>query len=193
MKHVIGKAWYLWALVWAMALAPLLAQAAGAGAVDFDGVRYVHRWSKDGQNEFTPKDEADLSRWTDMVTINVFDKVTDGEQLAAVANQIVGNYQANGKILRTQSVPRTETKPAEHFMGAVLARKDVIEVVFARVLLVNGTGVVIVRSHRVYGQKVGNEMSAWLEKNGARNEQVLMAWKGLPSVADLRKLPQSAR
>lgn len=191
MRYGMRKVGYLMALAWMLALAPLLAQAAGATALEFDGVRYVHRWSKDGQNEFTPKDEADLSRWTDMVTINVFDKVTDGEQLAAVANQIVGNYQANGKVLRTQSVPRTETKPAEHFMGAVLARKDVIEAVFARVLLVNGTGVVIVRSHRVYGQKVGNEMSAWLEKNGARNEQVLMAWKGLPSVADLRKLPQS--
>lgn len=192
MKRLGSKARYLRALAFAFALMPTLAQAVGANELSLDGVNYLHRWSKNGQNEFTPPAESDLSRWNDMITINVIDKVSDGDKLAELANRILGTYQAAGKILRTNSIPRTQTRPAEHFIGAVLGSQGFLEAVFARVVLMDGTGLVIVHSHRLYGQKMGPEMADWLRKNGPRSEQVLMDWNNMPSPVELRKLPQSA-
>src|SRR2546427_5562449 len=40
-------------------------------ALSFGGMDYLHRWTKDGQNEFTPESDSDLARWHDMITINV--------------------------------------------------------------------------------------------------------------------------
>jgi hypothetical protein len=51
----------------------------------------------------------------------------------------------------------------------------------------------VVVSHRVYGAKAGPAASEWLEKNGASVEKALMDWKGLPTLAALRALPQSAK
>src|SRR4051812_29731045 len=67
----------------------------------FGGVEYLHRWSKAGQNEFTPASDSDLARWHDMITIDVHDAVRNGDQLAEVANRVLGNYQSHGKIVRT--------------------------------------------------------------------------------------------
>ena len=184
---------YLWILAFATAMIPAFAHAEGASELSLDGVNYLHRWSKNGQNEFTPPAETDLGRWNDMITINVFDKATDGDKLAEVANRILAAYQMAGKVIRTNSQPRTESRPAEHFIGAVLGNPTFLEAVFARVALFEGTGLVIVHSHRIYGQKIGPEMADWLNKNGAHSEQVLMGWKAIPSPDELRKLPQSGQ
>jgi hypothetical protein len=158
----------------------------------FNEVQYFHRWSKAGQNEFTPIAQEDLDHWKDMVTIDVHEGVHDGDQLAAVANQVVEAYKTTGKVLRTDSKPRTKDHPAEHFAAAILASPQFLEAAFARFLLTEGRGVVAVYSHRVYGTKAGPEMSAWLDQHGAEVERVLMAWGELPSLDRLRTLPQSA-
>lgn len=156
--------------------------------ISFRGTSFVHRWSKDGQHEFTPQGEADLKAWRDMVTFNVHEAVTQGEQLATVANKVLGNYQQHGKILQTRSVPRTPERPAEHLIVAVLGTPQLLEAVFARCLLRDGTGMIAVVSHRVYGKGVGPEMSDWLKANGPQVEQALMAWAPLPGVATLKRL-----
>ena len=43
-----------------------------------------------------------------------------------------------------------------------------LEAAFARLLLHDGVGYVIVRSHRVYGKAAGPAMSEWLGANGQR-------------------------
>jgi hypothetical protein len=153
---------------------------------------YLHRWSRQGQHEFTPADDADLDRWRDMVTLNVHPAVTQGDQLADVANRVLGNYQRHGKILQTRSAPRTATQPAQHLIVAVLGSPQVLEATFARCLLHDGTGLVAVRSHRIHGTAAGPAMSDWLRAHGARQEQDLMQWRALPSVAQLRALPSAA-
>lgn len=50
-----------------------------AATLSFGGIDYVHRWSKDSQNEFTPERDSDLARWHDMVTINVHSAVASGD------------------------------------------------------------------------------------------------------------------
>ena len=159
----------------------------------FDDVAYWHRWSQKGQNEFTPQGQEDLDRWTEMVTINLHEEVRDGEQLAVLANQVLGRYQATGKILKTDSKPRTKEHPAEHFAAAVLVDPTFLEAAFARFVLIDGRGIVVVHSHRVYGTKAGNEMAAWLDKHGADAEKSLMAWTQLPSLDRLKALPQAPR
>lgn len=164
---------------------------AQADAFTFGGTRYVHRWSQKGQNEFTPPNDADLARWHDMVTINVHEGVRSGEDLAAVANAVLGNYQRFGRIVRTDSKPRTAEHPAEHLVVALLGDPGFLEAVFARFVLVDGGGVVIVYSHRVYGSTAAEAAREWLEANGPAVERALMTWNGLPSVAALKRLPQT--
>ena len=166
-------------------------RGAGGMTLRFDGVDYLHRWSKDGQNEFTPKSDPDLAAWRDMVTVNVFEAVRTGEQLAEVANKVLGNYQARGKILRTDSKPRIADRPAEHLIVAALGDPAFLEAAFARLLLVDGAGYVVVRSHRVYGKAAGPAMSDWLKANGPQVEKALMEWDQMPPRDALKRLPQA--
>jgi hypothetical protein len=156
--------------------------------LNFNQTDYLHRWSQNDQHEFTPPGQEDLSKWTDMLTINFYQHVTDGEALATVANQVLENYKTQkGIVLRTASVPRSNEKPAEHLIAVVFGRPNFLEAVQARFKLVNGKGVSIIYSHRVYGKKVGPEMSAWLENNGPSIEKVLMAWAFPPTLGRLQK------
>ena len=166
-------------------------RAANAATLDFGGKVYLHRWSKGGQHEFTPEGDEDLSRWRDMVTLNTHDAVRNGEQLAALANSVLSNYQGHGKIVRTDSKPRTPQRPAEHLIVAILGNPQFLEAAFARIVLVDGVGEAAVYSHRIYGKEAARLMGEWLKANGAVIEKTLMAWDGIPAPATLRSLPQS--
>lgn len=151
-------------------------------ALVFSDVSYFHRWSKKGQHEFTPKGQENLDEWSDMITVNEYPDVHDGESLAGAANAVLGNYQnSQAKILKTNSVPRTPERPAEHFIAAVFGRPTFIEAAFARFQMVDGKGYSIVYSHRIYGEKIGDEMSTWLSAHGAEVEKALLEWKAKPS------------
>jgi len=50
--------------------------------------------------------------------------------------------------------------------------------------------IAIVYSHRIYGEKVGDQMSMWLNDNGPKMEKMLMDWTNSPSPAALRNLPR---
>ena len=185
---------------------PLLAALLGAALLPVQALRaatppamnltfrdtsFVHRWSRGGQHEFTPADDADLSSWRDMLTINLHGNARSAEALAGVANQVLANYERVGKVVRTRSVPRSASTKAEHFIAAVLGQPEFLEAAFARCLQVENAGMVIVVSHRVYGQKQGPAMSAWLAAHGNAVEQALMGWTRWPSIDALDRLPRS--
>lgn len=152
-----------------------------AAAFSFAGVPYFHRFSKGDQHEYTPSGQEDLKAWKDMVTIHYYPKVKDGESLAATANAVLENYKAaRGLVLKTASVPRTRDKPAEHLVAVAFGRPEFMEAAFARFRLHAGVGTSVVYSHRVYGKKAGDAMSAWLKKNGAKTESNLMKWDAIP-------------
>ena len=165
------------------------ARRADATKVTFNGVDYVYRWAKAGQYEFLPLNDSDLAKWQDMVTVNLHESATSGEHLAELANKVVANYQRAGKVMRTDSKPRTPNRPAEHMIVAVFGNPDFLEAAFARMVLIDGVGVVAVYSHRVYGQGVGPAMTDWLKTNGPQVESTLMAWDRIPAPAALKKLP----
>ena len=167
------------------------AAAAAKPAFVLGGVSYFHRWSMNDQHEFTPEGQEDLEKWSDMITINVYSNAHDGDALAAKANAVLENYKShNGRVLRTNSVPRTPDRPAEHFIAVVFGRSNFIEVAFARFKLVDSVECSIVYSHRIYGEKVGDQMSAWLKGDGPKMEKMLMDWNNPPSPASLRELPR---
>jgi hypothetical protein len=177
-----------------IAVATPVANRAGqprdATSLSFNGTEFLHRWSKNAQHEYTPRGEEDLAKWSSMVTINVHDSVRTGEQLAELANRVLGSYGEIGKVIRTDSKPRTEQSEAEHFAVALLPGQGFMEAAFARVLLHDGRAMVAVYSKRYYGAKAAGEMGEWLKKNGSDAEVALMAWTGLPSHAALKALPQ---
>ncbi|HET7033362.1 MAG TPA: hypothetical protein VFJ48_09575 [Casimicrobiaceae bacterium] len=185
------------AAIFAIGIAAAAAQGQGASlqqkatTLTFGGKTYVHRWSKDGQNEYTQPSETDLDRWRDMVTINVNESVRNGDQLAVMANSILANYQKHGKIVRTDSKPRTPQRPAEHLIVALLGNATLLEAAFARIVLIDGVGVAAVYSHRVYGKDAAAPIGDWLQTNGPTIEETLMTWDKIPSPAALKQLPQS--
>jgi hypothetical protein len=156
-------------------------------AFTFQGAQYFHRWSKGDQHEFTPAKQEDLEKWADMVTINAYPSVQDGDGLAATANAVLENYQKHqAKVLRTDSVPRTADRPAEHLIVVVFGRPTFIEVAFARFKLLDGSGYSIVYSHRRYGEKIGDQKSVWLKDNGVETEKALMTWDSAPTPKSMR-------
>lgn len=157
-------------------------------AFTFREAGYFHRWSKNDQHEFTPEGQEDLEKWSDMMTVNAYPDVDDGDGLAATANAVLENYKKHeAKVLKTDSVPRTADRPAEHLIAVVFGQPKFIEVAFARFKLVDGTGFSFVYSHRIYVEKVGDQMSAWLKTNGEAVEKALMDWSAPLSPASLRQ------
>jgi hypothetical protein len=83
-----------------------------------------------------------------------------------------GIYKENGAMeVRTDPKPRTASKPAEHLIIVLFPKPEFIEAAFARFVILGGKGRSIVYSHRIYGKKAGDPMSAWLRKNGERCEK----------------------
>ncbi len=126
-----------------------------------------------------------------MITINSYSSPHDGDALAAKANAVLENYKSHGaRVLGTNSAPRTPDRPAEHFIAVVFGRSNFIEVAFARFKLMDNIGCSVVYSHRIYGAKVSDQMSAWLRDNGGKFENMLMGWNNIPSPASLREMPR---
>lgn len=156
----------------------------------FRDAGYFHRWSQNEQHEFTPAEQEDLNKWSDMITINGYRDAGDGERLAATANAVLENYKKHhARVLRTRSVPSAADRPAEHLIAVVFTRPNFSEAAFARFKLVDGKGFSFVYSHRIYGEKTGDEMNAWLKANGEEVEKALMEWSSMPSPASLRQEP----
>ena len=146
-------------------------------AFSFHDVKYFHRWSQNQQHEFTPAKQEDLDHWSDMITINGYPGVGDAEKLAEAANTVLENYRNHqGKILRTNSAPATDEKPAEHFIAVLFTQPNFSEAAFARFKLVDGKGHSFVYSHRFYGNNAAEEMGEWLKDSGEETEKALMDW-----------------
>ena len=159
----------------------------------FGGVEYVHRASMNGRSDFTPASQPGLDSWRDRVTIIVRENVTSGQQLSSIAGNLYDTVSDLGEIVRTESVPNPRTKETEHFIAARLQGKGFTQAAFARLALVEGKGVLVVYSHRSYGQYSAETSTGWMDRNGESTEAELMSWTGMPKLAQLRALPQSKK
>jgi hypothetical protein len=152
-------------------------------AFTFADVKYFHRFTDKDQHEYTPAGQEDLKAWTEMVTLLVYRNVKEGEGLASTASNVLETYKANrAVVVKTNSVPRTKDKPAEHLIVVIFGRPEFIEVAFSRFRMYNGLGSAVVFSHRIYGKAVGDKMQDWLAKNGQATEANLMKWDAMPKL-----------
>jgi hypothetical protein len=150
-------------------------------AFSFADVGYFHRFSQAGLHEYTPAGQEDLSNWTDMLTVQHFAEVKDGEQLANAANVVLENYRREkALVLRTDSIPRTKEKEAEHLIVVLFVRPTFIEAAFAKLKIDNGAGVGLIYSHRIYGNRIGDQMSEWIERKGEDIERALLKFEAPP-------------
>lgn len=161
--------------------------------LNLGGLEYQHRWSERGQHEFTPEGQEDLARWQDMLTVNVHEAVTSDEQLKQLAMSVLSNYRRAGKVLRAVSGARSEKDSVEYFVAAFLGSSQSIEAVFARIALIDNTGFVLVRSRRGYGTDAAQRVGEWVQSNGMSIERSLLDWNGVPSLANLKKLPENKK
>ncbi|MEQ1932898.1 MAG: hypothetical protein ABL962_03325 [Fimbriimonadaceae bacterium] len=169
------------ALSLSIMLGSAVSQKAEKVAFSFNGAQYVHRYTKDNLHEYTPKGKPDLKSWTDMVTINDYPSVKTGEDLAKSANSVLETYKEHkAVVVRTDSVPKTPKKEAEHLIVVMFTTPSFIETAFARFVIADGYGHSVVYSHRVYGKKAGDAMSAWLLTHGEKSEKALMAMPTVP-------------
>lgn len=152
-------------------------------AFKFADVEYFHRFTDKDLHEYTPAGQQDLEKFADMVSINYYRTAKDGESLAVIANNVLGLYKKNqGVVLRTNSVPRTKEKPAEHLIVVAFIRPTFQEVAFARFRMHKGIGTSVVYSHRVYGDNAKDEMKGWLKKTGSDMEQAVTTWDDMPEL-----------
>ena len=164
-------------------MAALHAATPTSPSITFAGKEYFHRWSQADQHEYTPSSQEDLEHWSDMVTVNYYRTVSDGDRLASTANSVLENYKSHkAMVIRTNSVPRTSDSPAEYLIVVLFPQPQFIEAVFARFKIVEKTGLSVVYSHRIYGSKIGDEMHAWLLANGPKTEKSLMALTEIPKL-----------
>lgn len=150
-------------------------------AFEFAKVMYFHRHSEGILHEYTPAGQDDLDAWTDMVSIIQYRTVKDAETLRIAASALRDKYQASrGTMIKSAMIPATKEQAEEYLIVTALGDPQFIEAVFARLRIQNGVGIGIVYSHRVYGRRVGDEMSRWLEKHGPATEEALLAWDAIP-------------
>jgi hypothetical protein len=189
MKTILPRILAILAIIWGAGQAgeSLATDPSSKPAFVFQGVAYFHRWSHNEQHEFTPEKQEDLDKWSDMLTINGYPDVDDGEGLAATAKAVLENYKSHqARVLKTRSVSRAGDRPAEHFIVVIFTRPNFSEAAFARLKLVEGKGCSFVYSHRIYGEEIADEMSAWLSANGLEVEKTLLEWSSMPSPTLLR-------
>ena len=177
-------------------LAPSAAPAPRGGdaiaPVTFHGTTFHYRWSELGQFEFTPAGQEDLDAWTEMVTIWVYPTITDADALAAQANAVLGKYEpSGGQVIRTNSLPRTDAKPAEHFIAGVLTARQrdrrIHEFVATRFLMIGGHGAAIIYSRRAYGDDGMQSLGQWISANGQGLENAAMTYDPSTVIPALRE------
>ena len=160
-------------------------------SVVFLGEEYFHRWSMNGQNEYTPSGSEDLSAWSNMLTINPTS--VDPTRMPELASTIRANYEkAGATILRVDSADGPSGK-TEYFQAALFTTDSFMEAAFTRVFLVEGRPLIATYAKRFYGADVGAQMSSWLKPNGPSLEKSLRTWPGVPTLAALAALPQSTK
>lgn len=172
-------------------LASLPASARSPLTLAFHGTDFHHRWSKDGQHEFTPPDQEELARWQDMITLTVKRDIRTADQLAGYANGLLATFEGAGKILATDSKAMTADEPAEHLLVALLPGDAFIEIVFARMTLTEQSGLIRLYAKRIHGPNAAEEGATWINENASEVAHAWTQWDGAPSLSELDALPES--
>ena len=159
--------------------------------ITFHGVEYVHRSTLKGRSDFTPASQPKMDAWRDRMTIIVRENITTSGQLSDVTGNLFATVHDLGEVIRTDSVVNPRTQETEHFFAAKLQGKGYTQAGFARLALIEGKGMLIMYTHRSYGEYSSETSTGWMNRNGKAVERELMSWTGMPKLEQLRALPKS--
>ena len=174
------------AITLALFLASFSAAIAGQpSSISFDGKQYVFRTSENSSHSFTPVEQANLSSRKDMISFVFADYVKTKSDLKSLAENLLSTYNTKGKLLKAVAGPNT-SNPDWFLLVAVMTGNNISEAIMARVSIENSIGVVMVYTHRFYGDDQGKDVVIWFEKNGYKQESNLISFVDFPRMEELQ-------
>jgi hypothetical protein len=156
--------------------------------VTFNDTEYIFRSSEGGLYRFTPEGQEDLSKWSDMLSINIYPGSQGEHALRDIFHSVFATYVLDGDVEAGESQPNTKTGRIEHLVVVTFVMPDFDESLRARFLLVGESCVGITHSHRTYGESANTDLQAWLDGGGADVTEKLMEWDDYPTPAELEAL-----
>ncbi|HEX3352340.1 MAG TPA: hypothetical protein VHS34_05925 [Terriglobales bacterium] len=170
-----------------IALGQGTAQSPATAKVRFRGTEYFLSSSHGNQYDFTPPGQEDPHPFTDRLSLDLYPAAHDQEALATITSRVLAVAQgAKATILRTISVSASGQKPGEHFIAIVLPTPHGVDFSAARFVLVDNKGVGVFYTHRSSGDTAAATTSAWVTKNAADVEQLLLQFDASPMVSSLK-------
>jgi len=161
--------------------------ASETSTIAFDGQEYSYKWSVDDLHEFTPGEQSVVGQWTEMVTVNYYPVVSSSADLGVITSAVLENYKDSGGIvLGVETIPETNSKPAEHIIAVVFGAPEAAEFAMVKFQLHDGIGASVAYAHREYGADVGNVMNNWLDENGTRLQDRITKFNDIPPHADFQ-------
>lgn len=157
--------------------------ANGQQTLNFDGKRYLHRYSKNGQHEFTPAGQEDLQRWQEMLTL-VMRPGADAENTRQWAEAMAAGYKEKGLLVQADQPPG-----GEYRMLGVLGAPGMTEVNFVRVMPHGSGAMTVLVQRRFYGEE-SRQMADWVRDNSPRLSGLLVDWQP-PAESQIKALPES--
>lgn len=153
-------------------------QAKKKPPITFDGVQYVWRYAEGATHAYTPKDQVDLSKFTDMVIVKDQPEVKTSADVVQSAERLVQSYEREGAdVLTKQYFFYGKEAVQECLVVVVFETKKLCQAGFTRYVLVKGKGKCFTYTRRIMGEKADAPMTAWLKKNKEAMQKKVMAHK----------------
>ena len=168
-------------------------------ALQFRGQDYFIRQVKSNDTAylFTPRDQPDLTKRTDLFSIVTYRDVKDFEQLRAQKDKVLKTYNVPGAVILGQKdAPPSLGFRGESFFCAMQGGNGFSDATFARFTLASGIGYALIYMRSIYDAGQGNAatdsadaLGKWINTNSREvssalldftivlNDSVLAAWK----------------
>lgn len=152
----------------------------------------VHRGSAGGLHEFK-QDGASPDPCLPLLRIEILDQVHDPDGLLRAMEKKVERLKEDGLVVYGTSMPGTPGGTAEHFLAGLQLGPDIADAMITRFVLRGRRGIAVSSLCRAFGEKAGDQASAWMAANAEAERKALLAWSGLPRLTALAALGRSGR
>lgn len=153
-------------------------QAKKKPPITFDGVQYVWRYAEGATQAYTPKDQANLSKFTDMVIVRDQPEVKTSADVVSCTDRLVQSYEREGaNVMTTQYFFRGKEAVQECLVVVVFETKKLCQAGFTRYALLNGKGKCFTYTRRYVGDNAARPLAIWIKKNKESMQKKVMAQK----------------
>ena len=152
---------------------------------------YIHRHSQGKLHEFTPRGQADLAKWEDMLSIVLLGEAKTEEDVKKLSDGAFNFYkQAGGRLFGMRKQDKTDKASAQYLGSVFFMKKTFSEYVKMKVLVRNEKVYALMYSHRFHLDPVKNQdvIKQWLTDNEERNIHAMWAWNDFPTDQKLAEL-----